>query len=290
MKKIKLTIIVILVATVGWLSFLNLKPTRAYKEDFKGLKSPISEALDVTGVKILPQKHNSTSKKVLTMENDRIYFSVFLNDIFTEASFKIRFKNNKHQDFILRVPVNKGVEDAVKYYLEEKKLDELKNDSSVISIQDGSLLFLQKKDSIVIFPSAADFFSNPLDTIKNEAKIVKAGDYTFPFNIDLDNTQVLNSEKITSAEEFDYLFARYEPWQEKNGWKENQYEVTVPEEFRKKNIEFPFYLEAPGLEEGKNKIIIDSIEIILKKPKVTVSEKISNKLNSIFAPKIVKVK
>lgn len=269
MTKLRLLIIVFLLIIVGWLGYFNIKPVRIYKEDFIGLKSPISQASDITGAEVLPQSINGAPKKVLVMEKDRLYFNVFLNDVFTQAVFKIRFRNEKQSEFNLRVPVNKGVEDAVKYHLEEKKLDSLKSNNDWISIQNGSSLLFQHRDNKKVFGSIKEFLKNlPQD---NNNSIAKAGDYTFPSDVDISKTQIVDLEKIDNLEKVDYLIARYEPWAESDGWKTNQYEIVIPESFRKKNIPLPFYLEAPNLEKEKNKIIIDSIEIILKKPRASKS-------------------
>lgn len=281
MKKLKLLTIGLLILIIGVLAYFNISP-RAYKEDFIGLKSPISEAKDVTGLDVFPRKLDGLSKEALVMEKDRLYFNVFLNDVFVNASFKIKFRNEKQPEFNLRVPVHQGVEDAVKYYLEEKELDKLKGQSGWFSVQDEDALLLQKvetKDRI--FPSVNAFFQ---DLPKDNAKpIAYAGDFTFPSDIDTRETNLIPLEKVLEAEKFYYLVSRYKPWKEEEGWKTNEYEVSIPEAFRRKNVSFPFYLEAPNLENEKNIIIIDSVEIILKKPSALYADMLYN-------GKIVKIK
>lgn len=266
MTKLRLLIIVFLLIIVGWLGYLNIKPVRIYTKDFVGLKSPISEAKDITGAEVLPQNIDGVEKKVLVMEKDRLYFNVFLNDVFVSARFKIKFRNEKQPEFSLRVPVHQGVSDAVKYYLEEKELDKLKKKSDWIAIEDNGALVLQRRSNKnAIFASVKEFLEKlPQNNIK---PIAQAGDFTFPYDIDISKTNLVRLEKITDIEKFDYLIARYQPWTEDRSWKINEYEVGIPESFRRKNVFFPFYLEAPNLENEKNKIIIDSIEITLKKPR-----------------------
>lgn len=266
MTKLKLLILGILILIIGWLVYLNVKPIRAYKEDFVGLKSPISEAKDITGAQVLPRNIDGVEKKVLVMEKDRLYFNVFLNDVFVGARFKIKFRNEKQPEFSLRVPVHQGVSDAVKYYLEEKELDKLKKSSDWIAIESNGALVLQRRNNKnTIFASVKEFLEKlPQNNIK---PIAQAGDFTFPYNIDISKTNLVRLEKITDTEKFDYLIARYRSWTEDGNWKINEYEVEIPESFRRKNVFFPFYLEAPNLENEKNKIIIDSIEITLKKPR-----------------------
>lgn len=277
MTKLKLLVLGILVLIVGWLAYLNIKPTRAYKEDFSGLQSLISEAKDVTGVKVLPQKIEGFSKEMLVMEKDRLYFNLSLNDVFVGARFKIKFRNEKQLEFNLRVPVHEGVKDAVKYHLEEKRLDALKIDPEWIAMQnDSTILFLQKKNIEYFYNSLEDFLNNLPVTKGNKGTVVEFGDYTFPPNADLSKTQVVSSERADVDKDFDYVIARYEQWKNNGDWKYNQYKVVIPEAFRRKNVSFPFYLEAPGLEMNKNKIIIDSIEITLEKPSIMYVDKIYN--------------
>lgn len=277
MTKLKLLVLGILVLIVGWLAYLNIKPTRAYKEDFSGLQSLISEAKDVTGVKVLPQKIEGFSKEMLVMEKDRLYFNLSLNDVFVGARFKIKFRNEKQLEFNLRAPVHEGVKDAVKYHLEEKRLDALKIDPEWIAMQnDSTILFLQKKNIEYFYNSLEDFLNNLPVTKGNKGTVVEFGDYTFPPNADLSKTQVVSSERADVDKDFDYVIARYEQWKNNGDWKYNQYKVVIPEAFRRKNVSFPFYLEAPGLEMNKNKIIIDSIEITLEKPSIMYVDKIYN--------------
>lgn len=298
----KIFTLLVLVITAGWLSYLNGKSTVTYAEDFDGLRSPISDATDINEEVVMSEVIENTSDQRLVMKRDRLYFKVFLDDIFTSAAFKLKFKNESQREFNLRVPVDKGVEDAPKYYLEKKDLDALKDSEEWIAKQElSSLLLLQRKDNSEFYQSVKDFLEHPVVTNDKEGTVALMGDFTFPEGTDITKTHIINigdintdgtpeekykdqsetgkkDKKATPKEKilFDYVIARYQPWIQDGEWKSNEYTVVVPETFRKKQVYLPFYLEAPGLEKEGNVIIIDSIEITLKKPNVTLRERLSS--------------
>lgn len=271
MKKIKILILIGLLFGVFWFGYLNLRPIRIYREDFMGLRSPMVGPYDAAKQEVAAINLPEFGKKVVVMEKDKLYFDVPLKDTFTSAVFKVKFRNDNQEELNLRVPVHQGVEDAVKYYLENKTLDFLKDSGDWISAQDESTLLLQKQQVTRMFTSVKEFIEHLPVSRDKRGMVAYMGDYTFPLQADISKTQVIAVDQLAEdVDNFDYIVARYEPWSKKDNWKINQYEVVIPELFRKKNSTLPFYLESPNLEKEKNKIFIDSVEITLKKPRATV--------------------
>lgn len=268
-KVSKIIILVLLAMIFGGLLYINVKPLRIYKGDFSGLSSPISLASDGKGEVVALESIEGSDRKMLVMKKDQLYFDVSLNDVFTSVTFRVKFYNPNHSQFNLGVPTHESVNDAVRYILEEKDLDSLKSDSDWINLQEQSTLVLQKRAATQKkFNSVSEFIKNLPVSKDNKGLVAKIGDYVFPFDSYLQKTEIVSSEAFPEdIHKFDYLIARYEPVAKEDDWSVNEYEVVIPEFFRRKNVKLPFYLEAKNLELENGSILIDSVEVTLKKPR-----------------------
>lgn len=276
---IRVFVIVGLLAAVVFLLYFSTRPTRTYRDEFKGLRSPISGPLDANQLEIT----KNISNGAVVMDKDQLYFNVFFNDIFTNAIFKIKFSNENNQQLDLKIPIDKDIGDAVRYHLEQKKIDGLKNNSGWGYLQDKSTILLQRQESKIHFNSI-DQFLHDLPITKNGIGVVGVfGDYILGKDINISKTQIITFDYENNLRRVDYIIGRYEPWKQDGEWKTNTYEVVIPEMFRKKNVEFPFVLEASNLKKEQNKIKIDSIEVILKRPDLSLIDKTQVFFQRVFS-------
>lgn len=278
---IRISIMGILLMVVVFLLYFNTKPTRIYREDFKGLQSPIIGPLNANQLKI----SGVVSDGVVTMDKDQLYFNVYLSEIFTEAVFKVTFKNKNHSQLDLKVPIDKGIEDAIGYHLEQKSIDELKQDSDWSVIQDKSIILLQKQDAKTRYDSVDQFLQNLPVTKNNRGAVAKFGGFDFHKDAKVSQTEIVSFDSTLNLKNVDYVIGRYESWKQEGEWKTNEYTVVIPEAFRKKHVELPFFIEALYIADGQNDIKIDSVEITLKRPEVSLKDKIFLFLQRIFSTK-----
>lgn len=266
---IRVFTLVALLAVTGLLLYLNTKPNRVYSEDFTGLQSPISGPFDANQSKFTKKFKDGA----LVMDENQFYFNVFLNEIFDKAIFRIKFKNENSVQFDLRAPIDKSIADAVSYPLEQKQIDILKNSPDWIYLQDKSTVLLQKRANKRHYDSIDEFLREMPATKKDRDIAAEFGDYRFAKDVNTSQTQIVLLNRNTDFDKIDYIIGRYAPLNREGDWKVSEYELVIPETFRKKNIDFPVFLEAPNLESEQNEIIIDSIEIKLEKPVMTLAQK-----------------
>jgi len=282
---IRVFILGILLTAVVFLFYFNTKPTRVYREDFKGLRSPITGPLDVNQLKISGIHSDGTVR----MDRDQLYFNVYLSEIFTKAVFKVRFKNEDHQQLDLKVPIDKGIGDAIGYHLEEKSIDELKQHPDWSVIQDKSIVLLRKRDAKTQYESIEQFTHRLPVTKNNRGVVAVFGGFRFSDNSNISQTEIVPFDIGMDLEKVDYIIGRYEPWKQDGEWKTNEYEIVIPEAFRKKHVEFPFFIEALYMTEDQHTVMIDSIEITLQRPEVSFLDKVSIFFQRIFSTRENKV-
>lgn len=284
---IRMFVIGILFVVVAFLFYFNAKPSRVYQEDFKGLRSPITGPFDANQLKIA----DVTSDGVVKMDRDQFYFNVYFSEIFIDAVFRVKFKNENHPQLDLKVPIDKAVEDAIGYPLEQKPIDELKQNLDWSVIQEKSMILLQKRDAIAHYDSIDGFSHNlPVTTKNNKGVVATFGEFNFGKDAKISQTQIIPFDNTTDLKKTDYVIGRYEPWKQDGEWKTNEYKIIIPEAFRKKHVEFPFFIEALRIADGQNDIKIDSIEVTLKRPKVSFVNKVSLFFQRIFSDKENNVK
>lgn len=278
---IRIFIIGILLIVVIFLFYFNTKPTRIYREDFKGLQSPIIGPLNANQLKI----SGAASDGIVKMDKDQLYFNVYLSEIFTEAVFKVTFKNKNHPQLDLKIPIDKGIEDAIGYHLEQKSIDELKQNSDWGVIQDKSIILLQKQDAKTRYDSIDQFLQNLPVTKNNRGAVAKFGGFDFHKDAKVSQTEIVSFDTTLDLKNVDYIIGRYEPWKQEGEWKTNEYTVVIPEAFRKKHVELPFFIEALGITKGQSDIAIDAIDVTLKRPQVSFIDKISLFFTRVFSTK-----
>lgn len=267
---VRALVLIILLIVTGILFYLNVKPYRVYRENFIGIRSPITGPFDANQSKFTKEFRDGA----LVMNKDQFYFNVFLNDIFEKAIFKIKFQNNNSTQFNLKAPIDKSIVDAVSYPLEQKQIDILKNSLDWIYLQDKSTVLLQRRANKRRYGSIDEFLREMPTTKKDRNIVAEFGDHRFAKDINIDQTQIIPLDKNTDLDKIDYIIGRYAQWKREGDWMVSEYELVIPETFRKKNIDFPVFLEALNLESKQDKIIIDSIEIKLEKPVMALAKKV----------------